>query len=158
MKPNQLTREFLHDDEALALLQQRLRAGLPIGARDVRSLGFSLCTDRYNEVRRVALQELGLARRPRIRRSSSGSSTTPPMASRISMSPATTQDSKSAPYPQLTPMPDAAMLPTGRKPRMMRSFRFPLLAALRQSIIVMLRTVRETVSRRSADTRASTRD
>lgn len=157
MEPNQLSREFLHDDEALALLQQRLRAGLPIGARDVRSLGFSLCTDRYNEVRRVALQELGLARRPRIRRSSCDRSTTPPMASGISMSPVTTQDSQSAPNPELAPMPDAAMLPTGRKPRLMRSFRFPMLAALRKSIIVMLRSARKTLSLGSADAHASTR-
>lgn len=157
MKPEQLTREFLHDDEALALLEQRLRAGLPIGARDIRALGFSLCTDRYNEVRRVALQGLGLARRPRIRRSARDSSTTPPMASGLSMSPVTTQDSESAPNPQLTPMPDAAMLPTGRKPRMRLSFRFPLLAALRQLIVVVLRSIREKVTRRSADTHASTR-
>ena len=90
MQPKQLIGEYLHDDEALALLQQRLRAGLPIGARDIRSLGYSLGTDRYNDLRRVALQQLGLTRRPRIRRRPREGSTTPLMGSGISIGVAST--------------------------------------------------------------------
>lgn len=51
---------FLDEDEALALIRTRIRLGLPSGARDIRALGYSLCTDRYHALRRRALQDLGL--------------------------------------------------------------------------------------------------
>lgn len=68
MPHKQTTGDYLSDEEALTIFRLRLRANLPVGARDIRALGFSLDTNRYNKVRRIALAELGLTRRPRIRR------------------------------------------------------------------------------------------
>jgi hypothetical protein len=63
----QTTGRYIDEAEALSLVRRRLDAGLPVGPSDLRALGVSLATDRYNEVRRVALAERGLTRRPRVR-------------------------------------------------------------------------------------------
>lgn len=67
MPHKQTTGRYIDEAEALSLFRRRLDAGLPVGPSDLRALGVSLATDRYNEVRRVALAERRLTRRPRAR-------------------------------------------------------------------------------------------
>jgi hypothetical protein len=67
MPHKQTTGRYIDEAEALSLVRRRLDAGLPVGAPDLRALGVSLATDRYNRVLRIALAERGLTRRPRVR-------------------------------------------------------------------------------------------
>lgn len=66
MPHKQTTGRYINEAEALSLVRRRLDAGLPVGAPDLRALGVSLATDRYNRVLRIALAERGLTRRPRV--------------------------------------------------------------------------------------------
>ncbi len=67
MPHKQTTGRYIDEVEALSLVRRRLDAGLPVGAPDLRAMGVSLATDRYNRVLRIALAERGLTRRPRVR-------------------------------------------------------------------------------------------
>lgn len=66
--PVQLRRykRYLPAEEARALIRERIRAGLPVTAGDIRALGYSLENARWSAYRREVELELGIPhRRPR---------------------------------------------------------------------------------------------
>ena len=107
MPHKQTTGRYINEAEALSLVRRRLDAGLPVGAPDLRALGVSLATDRYNRVLRIALAERGLTRRPRVHNATHVGMVAPDVAN----TPTAVADTLPTPIPvsTITPRPQVVL-------------------------------------------------